>query len=98
MDKAGKIIFATETSSDVGLEFLDLKFKIDEVRFELIYLLNLPTICAKSHLITVILRKNICNITKDISLRPRRKCDDDDDNDDDDDVTFEYLNFQMRIH
>ena len=50
-------------------------------------MLNLPAFLATVHLTTVFLiKKNICNIPKGISLRPRRIFDDDDDDDDDDDV------------
>ena len=61
-------------------------------------MLNLPAFLATAHLTTVFLRKkNICNIPKGISLRPRRIFDDDDD-DDDDDVTLDKKSWKYQSY
>ena len=69
-------------------------------------MLNLPAFLATAHLTTVFLRKkNICNIPKGISLRPRRifdddddDHDDDDDDDDDDDVTVDRKSWKYQSY
>ena len=56
MDKAGKIKFTKETAGDTGLEFLDLKLKINEVRWELMSMPNPPIVLAIPHLTPAILK------------------------------------------
>ena len=52
MDKTGKIKFTMEIAGETGLEFLDLKLKIQELMF----LLNLPIVLAIPHLTPAILK------------------------------------------
>ena len=61
MDKTRTINFTMETTSDIGLEFLDFKKK---VRLEVTYLLNLPTALGKPHLTPVILKRTYVTYLK----------------------------------
>ena len=77
MDTAGKIKFSMEITSENGLEFVDLKFKIAEgkIRVDMYakptnsFSYTSPNTCSP--------KNNICNIPKAKALRLRRICHDD---------------------
>ena len=77
IDKTVKIKFTMEIAGDTGLDFLDLKLKINEskIRFDVFakstnrFSYTTPNTCYP--------KNNICNIPSGISLRLRRICDDD---------------------
>ena len=94
MDKTGKINFTMEIASDTGLEFLDLKLKILEVKNRVDVFAKPTNSFRYTTPSTCYPKKNISNIPKGIALRLRRICDDD--------VTFdkrssEYQNY-LAIH
>ena len=76
IDKTVKIKFTMEIAGDTGLDFLDLKLKINEskIRFDVFakstssFSYTTPNTCDP--------KNNICNIPRGISLLLRRICDD----------------------
>ena len=85
MDKTGKIKFTMEITGDTGLEFLDLKRKINEDKIRVDIYDKSTNSFSYSTPNTCYPKNKICNIPRGIALRLREICDDDDDDDEDDD-------------
>ena len=94
MDKTGKIKFTMEIAGDTGLEFLDLKLKINEGKIRVDVYAKSTNSFSYSTPSTCYPKNDICNIPRGIVLRLRRICDDDE--------TFEersseYQNYLIAI-
>ena len=77
MDKTGKIKFTMEIAGDTGLEFPDLKLKIDESKIRVDVYAKSTNGFSSTRPNTCYPKNNICNIARGIALRLRRICDDD---------------------
>ena len=78
MDKTGKIKFTMEIGDENGLEFLDLKLKIEEGKIRVDVYAKPTNSFSYTSPNTCYPNNNISNIPKGIALRLRRICDDDD--------------------
>ena len=77
MDKTGKIKFTMEIAGDTGLEFLDLKLKINEGKIRVDVFAKSTNSFSYTTANTCYPKNNICNIPRGIALRLRRISDDD---------------------
>ena len=77
MDKTGKIKFTMEIAGDTGLEFLDLKLKINEGKIRVYVFVKSTYSFSYTTTNTCYPKNNICNTPRGIALRLRRICDDD---------------------
>ena len=77
MDKTGKIKFTLEIAGDTGLEFLNLKLKINEGKVRVDVYAKSTNSFSYITPNTCYPQNNICNIPRGIVLRLRRICDDD---------------------
>ena len=94
MDKTGKIKFTLEIAGDTGLEFLNLKLKINEGKVRVDVYAKSTNSFSYITPNTCYPQNDICNIPRGIVLRLRRICDDDE--------TFEersseYKNYLIAI-
>ena len=76
MDKTGKIKFTMEITVDTGLEFLDLKLKINEGKIRVDIYAKSTNSFSYTTPNTCYPKKNICNIPRGIAVQLRRICDD----------------------
>ena len=76
MDKTGKIKFTMEMAGDTGLQFLDLKLKINEGKIRVDVYAKSTNRFSYTTPNTCYPKNNICNIPRSITLRLRRICDD----------------------
>ena len=77
MDETGKIKFTMETAGDTGLEFLNLKLKINEGKIRVDIFAKSTNSLSYTTPNTYYPKSNICNISRGIALRLRKICDDD---------------------
>ena len=77
MDKTGKIKFTMEIAGDTGLEFLDLKLKINEGKIRVDVYAKSTNSFSYTTPNTHYPKNNACNIPSGIALRLKRICDDD---------------------
>ena len=76
MNKTGKIKFTMEITGDTGLEFLDLKLKINEGKIRVDVYGKSTNSFSYTTSNTCYPENNISNISRGIALRLRRICDD----------------------
>ena len=75
MNKAGKIKSSMEIAGDTGLEFLDLKLKINEGKIRVDVFAKSTNSFSYTTPNNCYLKNNICNISRGIALQLRRICD-----------------------
>ena len=68
MDKTGKVKFTMEIASDTGLEFLDLKLKINESKIRVDVYAKSTNSFSYTTPNTCYPKNNICNIPRGIAL------------------------------
>ena len=77
MDKTGKIKFTMEIAGDTGLEFLDLKLRINDGKMRVDVYAKSTNSFSYTTPNTHYPKNNACNIPSGIALRLKRICDDD---------------------
>ena len=77
MDKTGKIKFTMEIAGGTGLEFFDLKLKINEGKIRVDVYAKSTNSFSSTTPNTCYPKNNICNTARGTALRLRRICDDD---------------------
>ena len=77
MDKTGKIKFTMEIAGHTGLEFLDLKLRINEGKIRVDVYAKSTNSFSYTTPNTHYPKNNACNIPSGIALRLKRICDDD---------------------